>query len=113
MAVTTCYCLKKLKLTRMYEKMCNLLRLLTSNSKFHVFNGAAYPYNLSRLISFDLISPWIRYFVLLYNTCINGDMSPYTIGIFRQTERSYQVMEARVLAVKHIQTLKVALYKYL
>ena len=36
---------------------------------------------------------------------MNGDMSPYTIGIFRQTNLvkklsdSQQVMEARVLAV--------------
>ena len=84
MAVITRYCLKKLKLTRMYEKRCNLLRLLTLNSTFHVFNGAAYPYKLSRLISFDLISPWIRYF--------NGDMSPYTIGSFRQTNFSQEAI---------------------
>ena len=88
----TRYCLKKLKLMRIYEKRCYLLRLLTLNSTFHVFNGAAYPYKLSRLISFDLISPWIRYFVLLLNSFINGDMSPYTIGIFRQTNFSQEAI---------------------
>ena len=47
MAVITRYCLKKkMKLMRMYEKRCNLLRLLTLNSTFHVFNGAAYPTSL-------------------------------------------------------------------
>ena len=76
----------------MYEKRCNLLRLLTLNSTFNVFTGAAYPYKLSRLISFDLISPWIRDFVLLQNSFINGDMSPYTIGIFRQTNFSQEAI---------------------
>ena len=38
---------------------------------------------------------------------MNGDMSPYTIGILvKKLSDSQQVMEARVLAIKHIQTLK-------
>ena len=60
MAVITRYCLKKKKLTRIFEKRCNLLWLLTLNSTLHVLNRAAYPYRLSRLISFDLISPLAR-----------------------------------------------------
>ena len=44
-------------------------------------------------------------------------MSPYTIGIFRQTNFSQEAIRltagdgGRVLAVKHIQTLKVVAYK--
>ena len=34
----------------------------------------------------------IRYFVLLQNTFINGDLSPYTIGIFRQTDLSQETI---------------------
>ena len=90
-----------------------MLWFLTLNSTFHVLNRAAYPYKLSRLISFDLISPWIRFFVLLQNSFINGDMSPYTIGIFRQTNFSQEAIRLTAGAggpntgVKHIQMLKV------
>ena len=88
MAVITRYCLKKkMKLTRMYEKRCNLLRFSTLNSTFHMFNGAAYPYKLSRLISltlFDLCFTIEQLYQWRYST--------YTIGIFRQINFSQEAV---------------------
>ena len=52
---------------------------------------------------------------------MNGDMSPYSLlsafsarpTLVKKLLDLQQVMEAPVLAVKHIQTLKAVLYKYL
>ena len=103
-----------MKLTRMYEKRCNLLRFLTLNSTFHMFNGAAYPYKLSRLISltlFDLCFTIEQLYQWRYST--------YTIGIFRQNNFSQEAIRLTAgdgglsTTVKHVQMLKVVLYKYL
>ena len=68
-------------------------------STFHVFDGAACLYKLSRLISLDLISPLFHhgYDTLFYyrRQFIYGDLSPYSwysISIFRQTDLSQEAI---------------------
>ena len=91
--------------------MCNLLRLLTLNSTFHVFNEAAYPYKLSRLISFDLC--------FTIEQLYQWRLVNVYIGIFRQTNFSQEAIRLTTgdggpsTTVKHVQMLKIVLYKYL
>ena len=78
-------------------KICsfsNYLRCYELNFRSYQKTPKNIPYQRLRPLSVksgNLLNG-IRYFVLLQNTFINGDLPPYTIGIFRQTNLSQEAI---------------------